>query len=76
MLPSGVVFLNETAFPLTDARTRALLDYSTVSCLTTLVIDLISPRATRDLIYLKNSLMSERFSNNKLMEIVKTWLSS
>jgi transposase len=71
------VLLHETALPHTAARTRALLEHFNWE-----LFDHpryspdIAPSYYRLLICLKNSLISERFSNNELMEVVKTWLSS
>jgi hypothetical protein len=45
MLTSGVVIFYDSARPHTAARTRALLEHSTWSCLTTLLTALFSRRA-------------------------------
>jgi transposase len=79
ILTSGVVTLHDNALPQTTARTRALLEH--------FIWELFDhPPYSPDLApsdyhpftrtYLKNWLESQRFSNNELMECVKTWLSS
>jgi transposase len=73
MLTSGVVLLHETAIPHTDARTRAVLEHFNWE-----LFDHpryspdIAPSYYRLLIYLKNSLISERFGNSVLMEVSKS----
>jgi transposase len=73
MLTSGVVLLHETAIPHTAARTRALLEHFNWE-----LFDHpryspdLAPTYNRLLIYQKNSLISEGFSNNELMEVAKS----
>jgi hypothetical protein len=77
MLTSGVVLLHETALPHTDARTRALLEHFNWELFDhPRYSPYVASSYYRLLIYLKYSLISERFSKNEFKEGVKMWLNS
>jgi hypothetical protein len=77
MLTSGEVFPHDNACPRTTSRTRALLEHFNWELFDhPLYGSDVAPCDHHLFAYLKNWMGSQRFNNNKLMEGVKTWLSS
>jgi hypothetical protein len=76
MLTSGVVFLHDNACLDTAACTQALLEYFSWESDHHPNNPDLAPTNYHLSVYLKNWLGSHCFSNNELMEGVKTWLSS